>query len=160
MFDENNNRREYFRVTFPKSLCAKMSVFKIGNNVISSGSSNVCIGDMSAGGLKFFSNINLPANSNVILEFTIAMLNEIIVLRGYVVRKIEEANGIREYGIKFSIDEDERAVLVNVLNKLSISIRRNISLGNSEFCLNDRAECLINHRYTNKEPAINKHSKK
>src|SRR5690625_1379652 len=53
-------RREYFRFTFPFHLSAKMYITKIGEKKVNVGAANILIENISLGGIRFLSTLNLP----------------------------------------------------------------------------------------------------
>jgi diguanylate cyclase (GGDEF)-like protein/PAS domain S-box-containing protein len=128
--DDFNNRRDFFRIKFKKPLGADMSIFKVGGKKVNLGSTEVVVFDISAGGLRFLSDIKLPVKSDIVLVFETEILDEVLNLYGNVVwmRHYEEA--IFEYGLEFVFDEKYRETMLQLLNQLQFNIRNQKGLDN------------------------------
>src|SRR5690606_26644128 len=118
-------RRKYFRVTFPYPLVADMTLTKIHGRNVKLGKSEVLVENIGLGGLRFLSNFRLPVHQDIILEFETEILGNIITVYGSVAWMKELKHQIYQYGLEFSIDENERTNLAKLLNKLSILLRKN-----------------------------------
>lgn len=77
------NRRKYFRVKFIQMLEADMSILEINKKKINVGNTKVLVKNMGPGGLCFVSNIKLPVDRGIVLQFTQQLLGEEIIVRGY-----------------------------------------------------------------------------
>jgi hypothetical protein len=121
---EFQNKRQFFRLLLPHPLSADVTIIKIKENAIETGNTRVLIEDISPGGLRFVSNIKLPVTHEVILEFRTDILAKTLYLPGYIVRKTDRAMGIYEYGVKFTLDDNDYATLSQLLNLLTIRLKR------------------------------------
>ena len=128
--DDFNNRRDFFRIKFKKPLGADMSIFKIGGKKVSLGSTEVVVFDISAGGLRFLSDIKLPVKSDIVLIFETEILEEELSLYGNVVWMKPYEEEIFEYGLEFVFDEKHREVMLQLLNQLQINIRNQRGIDN------------------------------
>ena len=128
--EEFNNRRDFFRIKFKKPLGADMSIFKIGGKKVSLVSTEVVVFDISAGGLRFLSDIKLPVKSDIILVFETEILEEELNLYGNVVWMKPYEEDIFEYGLEFVFDEKHRESMLKLLNQLQINIRNQRGVDN------------------------------
>ena len=100
--DNFDNRRDFFRINFKKPLGADMSIFKIGGKKVSLGYAEVVVFDISAGGLRFLSEMKLPVKSDVVFE----------------------------YGLEFVFDEKHREAMLQLLNQLQGNIKNKRGVDN------------------------------
>lgn len=128
--DAFNNRRDFFRIKFKKPLGADMSIFKIGGKKVSLGYTEVVVFDISAGGLRFLSDIKLPVKSDIVLVFETEILDEELNLYGNVVWMKHYEDEIFEYGLEFVFDEKHRETMLQLLNQLQMNIRNQRGVDN------------------------------
>lgn len=127
------NRRKFFRIKLPLSLEAILEVLEVKGNQVNIGKTKVLIKDIGPGGLCFIFNIKFPVRNEIILQFTFKLLEEEIKVRGYIIRIREVKNNLNEYGVEFTIDENERVDLIRILNQVQIKIRKNIMFSEGSF---------------------------
>lgn len=120
--------RAYFRMDLPIPLIAEMTIIRIKDNKIESGKSKILVDNIGPGGLRYFSDLQLPVNPHIVLEFRLDLLDQPIRLIGYNVRREQLDSQLFQYGVSFTIDEEERLTLIKLLNDLQIRLRRGISL--------------------------------
>lgn len=120
--------RKHYRLNFPFALGADMKLLSIAGRYMALGVSKVLIEDISAGGLKFVSNIKLPIRGDVVYQFKTELLEESITLNGNIVWKEEINEDLVEYGIKFNIDEEEQAAFSTLLNSFIILLKNSTNL--------------------------------
>lgn len=130
--DASKNRRKYYRLKFDIPLCADMTVTKFKNKDIKLGTSKVLVEDISLGGLRYLSNINLPIQEDLVLLFTTTILGNQYHLTGRNVWKLE-VNGLYQYGFEFNLTETERDKLAPTINQLTLQLKSNPSLPNCRF---------------------------
>ena len=118
-------RRKFFRINLDFPLSASMTLIRIHGRKVELGRTEVLVEDIGLGGLRFLSDIRLPVNRDIILEFETEILGNTIKMYGSVVWMKELKFGIYQYGLEFSMDESERSVLTQLLNKLAILLRKN-----------------------------------
>ena len=128
--EDFDNRRDFFRIKFKKPLGADMSIFKVGGKKVALGSTEVVVFDISAGGLRFLSDIKLPVKSDIILVFETEILDEELNLYGNVVWMKHYKDDIFEYGLEFVFDEKHRESMLQLLNQLQINIRNQRGVDN------------------------------
>ena len=97
------------------------------------GNTKVVIRDIGLGGLRFNSDIKIPIKRDLILQFKTELLGQNITLYGRPVWWEEMSKGIYEYGLEFTIDENERTALAKLLNQVQIRMRNNINFADGRF---------------------------
>ncbi|SOC38537.1 EAL domain-containing protein [Ureibacillus acetophenoni] len=123
-----HDRRKHYRLNFPVPLEADMRLTSIAGRIVKLGVSNVLVMDISAGGLRFVSNLKLPIRGDVIYQFKTELLGESINLKGSIVWKEEMNEDITEYGIKFSLGSEEQTSVSALLNSFIILSKSSDSL--------------------------------
>ncbi len=126
------NRRKYYRLAFQNPLCADMTIIKFKDKDTNLGYSNALIENISLGGLRFLTNINLPVQKDILLQFTTTILNESVTFIGVIVWKMEVDN-LFQYGLEFQISRIDRDKLAPLFNRLSIQVNKKQFLPNSDF---------------------------
>jgi hypothetical protein len=139
---EGQNRRKFFRLPLPHPLSSDVTIIRIKDNVIESGSAQVLIEDIGPGGLRFVSDIKLPVTPQVILEFETKILHHTLQLPGYIVRKIDREKILYEYGVKFTLDYNEHKELFQLLQLMSIRLKRTPVVGGCRFATTEELERL------------------
>ncbi len=141
--EASKNRRNYFRISFDKPLCSTMSISLINNCPVNTGKTKVCIENISASGLKFVSNFKMPISRDVIINFNTKILNQTIQFSGWIVRRDEIEENIWEYGVHFLSAEKTSSKYLDLLNKLTLKLRKNTDNECCSFCSKeDRLECM------------------
>lgn len=131
---ELSTRRTYFRLQFNPPIRAEMTIVRVKGQTIETGIVSILIEDLSAGGLRFLSNLKIPATEHIILEFQITLLGQFIKLLGYVVRSIPITEEIEAYGVMFTIDENKHNQVTQLLNLTALRQRKNMPLYQTELC--------------------------
>lgn len=137
-YENNKNidieeRRKFFRVNLDFPLSASMTLIRIHGRNVELGRTEVLIENIGLGGLRFLSDIKLPVHRELILEFETKLLGKTSTWYGSVVWMKELKSQIYQYGLEFSMDESERSVLTQILNKLAIQLRKNPLVSESNF---------------------------
>lgn len=126
-------KRRYFRVDFYQLLEAEMTILSIRGKNVNVGNTKVLIENMGPGGLRFISNIRFPVEKFFILQFTTELLGEKIKVYGYPVWGEKLENNLYQYGLEFTIDENERMELTRLLNQVQIKMRKNVLFAEGNF---------------------------
>jgi hypothetical protein len=141
--DSQMDRRQYFRLNLSSPLCSKMGIIQVYNKTVNTKTARVCIQDIGPGGLRFLSSLQFPINPAVILGFELTLLGQVLHVNGNIVRIKEREDGIWEYGVKFILDENNRSKLIETVNRLSISVHKDLRFLSSNFCVKkDIIRCL------------------
>ncbi|MCA1029567.1 EAL domain-containing protein [Bacillus timonensis] len=118
------NRRKFFRLELPKPVSSTMTVAKIKNQSVEMGKTNILIENMSAGGIRFLSNIRLPVREDILLKFYAEIMGQNLNVKGHIVWKLEQESGLYQYGVELDISEDEKEELVKTILKLELEINK------------------------------------
>ncbi|MGH4117760.1 PilZ domain-containing protein [Clostridium sp.] len=136
---ETRDNRKFFRIQCKTPICTRISIVKVNNKIVTTGTGNICVENISSGGLKFLFSLNLPVSNIIVIEFKLIIEEVSTVFYGYIVRKEEIARGIYRYGVQFvnKADEEHEQFIgkINELNKYGI-------LNNSELCSCDVVDCI------------------
>ena len=110
-----------------------MTLVRIHGRKVELGRTEVLIENIGLGGLRFLSELRLAVHRDIILEFETEILGNLIKMYGTVVWMRELKSGIYQYGIEYLMDEYERSVLTQLLNKLTILLRKNALVPDCSF---------------------------
>jgi len=108
-------RTEYFRHTFSKPLDAKFRIMMTDGTGQESGLGDCSIIDLSPGGAKLYSKLNIPFQRDVVhlhLNFTLYQVE--IDVQGLIVWKKTFGDGYT-YGFEFKEDSLKEQLIVNEL---------------------------------------------
>jgi len=126
-------RRMYFRIGFSNLLEGSMTISAIQTRKVKLGYTQVLIKDIGPGGLCFISNIKIPANHEIILNFRTVLLGKEIEVSGCPIWTEEFVGNLYTYGVQFNIEENERTPLTGILNKLQIAMKNNMEFSDGDF---------------------------
>lgn len=129
------DKRKYFRLALPHLLETDMTIIEVNRKKTNVGNTKVLVENIGPGGLCFISNIKLPVTKNVILQFESELLKKEIKVYGFTVWIEELDNNLYKHGVEFTIDENERANLISILNQIQIKMRNNILFADGRFVL-------------------------
>lgn len=125
----SDNRRDYFRMSPKTSLCASMKIHTINGVAIDAHETRVCIENISAGGMAFTTNLNLPLGVDYTLKIETKLMNQVFELESVVVRAITtERYGLYEYGVTFVADGATRNRLTRVINMMEVLARSSVTV--------------------------------
>lgn len=82
------------------------------------------IEDIGGGGLRFLSDLKLPVNDQLVLEFETEVFSRQLKMYGHVVRNSNWNETIYEYAVKFTMDEWAHAEINRMVNLLAIRMRQ------------------------------------
>lgn len=129
----NEDRRKFFRIDFTQLLESDLTILRIMGNKVNVGDTKVLIKDIGPGGLCFISNIKFPIKKEIVLQFTTQLIETEIKVYGHPVWTEEIDYDLYEYGIEFTIDENERMDLIKELNQAQIKIKKNTLFADGRF---------------------------
>lgn len=132
------NRRNYYRINLQFPLCSGMTIISFKGKKVSLGRSKALIEDISIGGLRFTTNIEFPVQPDIIFEFKIKIMNEVIKTTGVIVWKLEIGDNLYQYGLEFNIGELERDHLSQTLNTFMLKLKNDPLLGGCDFHLESK----------------------
>lgn len=139
---ESRGIRNFFRIECKTPICSQISIVKFNNKMVTTGTGNICVENISSGGLKFLYVLNLPVSDIIVIEFKVIIENVATAFYGNIVRKEEIDSNLYRYGVQFinkADDEHEQFIQrLNVLNKEGI-------LNSLVLCSSDGVDCIRKH---------------
>lgn len=142
-----DNKRNYYRIYFDTPLCSTMTIALVNNTPVNISKSNVCIQDISAGGLRFICNFEMPISSCIIIDFNTKILGQALQFSGYILRRERLKTNTWEYGVTFIATEKTSFKYLDTLNKLEVKLSKNYRV-DCNFCSKeDKTKCFF---FTNK----------
>lgn len=126
-------RREYFRLKFYQLLKADLRILKIKDKKMNVGNTKILIRDIGPGGLRFISNIKFPLEREFTLEFETVLLDKTFKTYGSPMWMEETEENFYQYGVKFSIDEENREELMKILYEIQINKKKNTFFEGDDF---------------------------
>lgn len=122
-----NYSRKYLRIKPDNPICAEITIVQVGTKIVKTGVAGVNILNLSPGGLKFISRLNLPVDASVLLELHFKVVEQDFRLKGYIVYKSCVEIHEYEYGFCFfEADETLRIYLKKLFNNMSVKMERHI----------------------------------
>jgi len=113
LFEKNpdRNKRKFLRIRLPEKLEADMSVIDVPGQKFRVGNTRVDIKNIGARGMCIASNLRLPVNKDLTLQFKITKLGNNKKIYGYPVWTHEVDENFYEYGVEFSSEPNEKTDL-------------------------------------------------
>ncbi|WP_022793551.1 PilZ domain-containing protein [Marinococcus halotolerans] len=117
MPDSRKNLRYYFE---DQPLHGTFFIYRMDNTIVNSAAADVSICDLSGGGMRFFSRLNLPVTDRVLLTFSFRSLHKNFILHGHIKRKEKQSDGCM-YGVFFPDEvNDQKNDLVRTVHQLNL----------------------------------------
>ena len=138
------NQRRYFRINLYFPISASMTIIRIKGKNLQLGKTEVLIEDLGLGGLRFLSSLKMSVHPEIILEFETEILGEIIKFYGMIVWLRELQEGIFQYGLEFTIHENELAPMARLMNKFALQLKKSPFLPNCSFVKIDKYNYIKN----------------
>lgn len=143
---KGKENRKFFRIRCKVPICTQISIVKVNDKAVTTGTGNICLEDISPGGLKFLSGLDMPVSDIMTIEFRLIINEELEAFYGYILRKEELDNSIYRYGVKFINDgvENENSIRqIYELNKRGIPNQQKFCYGNVLSCFKKYKESKI-----------------
>lgn len=137
-FMEIGHNRRFFRIECETPICTQISIVKFNDKMVTTGTGNICVENISSGGLKFLFNLSLPISDIMIIEFKLTIKEVNTAFYGHIVRKEEINRGIYRYGVQFINNADDNEQFINKLNELN----KEGFLKNSSPCSCNIIDCI------------------
>lgn len=120
-----SNQRRDVRFNFESHPIEGMfSIYKMQEEIIESKPARMYLQDLSAGGLRFSSRLDIPPAEGVMYCFTFQVLQTSFQLYGTIQRKQKEGNRYY-YGVKLvHSDRQMRLKIIQIVNRLAINRRK------------------------------------
>ena len=139
---ETRGIRKFFRIECKIAICSQISIVKVNNKMVTTGTGNICVENISSGGLKFLYSLNLPVSDTMVIEFKVNTEDATTSFYGNIVRKEEIGSSLYRYGVQFvsNADEEHEQFIqrLDVLNKEGV-------LNSSVLCSCDGVDCSKKH---------------
>ncbi len=130
-------RRAYYRFEFPYSVLGEMTILEVNNKKVEIGSAGILIENISLGGLKILSSLNLPINSELKLRFKFKIMDEVFDIDGILVWKNNGRGTSYYYGVKFNMIIAGEDRLANVINQMTAIRKRKQEIPETDFIYED-----------------------
>lgn len=118
------NKRKYNRIELPYPIEAEMRLVSFAGQALQLGKSHALIQNVSIGGLRFITNLNLPVRGDIHLQFDTEILDQAIRLIGKVIWKEEMKEDLFVYGIEFIQNDEKQASFKILLDQLSDELKK------------------------------------
>lgn len=120
-----SNQRRDVRFNFESHPIEGMfSIYKMQEEIIDSKPARMYLQDLSAGGLRFSSRLDIPLSEDVMYCFTFQTLETPFKLYGCIQRKEKEGSRYY-YGVKLvHSDRQMRLKIIQIVNRLAINRRK------------------------------------
>lgn len=128
------NKRRFYRLSLSSPLCGTLKLVGLNEKKLDSKLALVFILDIGGGGIRIHAKHNLPVTPHLLLEFRFALFHTEYRCLGTLTRKLLHSDTIYEYGVVFSLDEQERQPLLQSLNLLNVRLRQYPRLSSCSFC--------------------------
>ena len=139
------NRRKHYRVQFEKPICTKISIVKVNGKSVKTGTSHICIDNISIGGLKFISSLDFSPTINAVIEFQCKFASDTFKFYGNIIRKENLEDGLLMYGVEFINKAEDNVEAITRLNELF----KNDVIGKNSFCNGQYEVCLKYNKFKN-----------
>lgn len=124
---ERNYCRKYMRIKPESPVFADITIVRIGECKVVTGTARVRLTDLSPGGLRFVSPLSLPVDNRVLIELKFNMLEHTFKLNGHIVHKTGIEINEYEYGFSFTEADDElRSCLKNLFNNMIVRMNKHV----------------------------------
>jgi len=123
--EPRKERRQFYRLHFPYNILGKMSIIEVNNRKVKLGSTNILLKDISIGGIKILSLLQLPIQSSMVFKFNFTLMNSEFDLNGKIVWTNKEKDNTSIYGVSFDIDELKKEKLSGIINKMTDLLNQN-----------------------------------
>jgi hypothetical protein len=134
-----DNKREYFRFQCSTPLCGEFRIASINDIPMDTKMTYVCVKDISAGGVRFESNLQVPVRDDISVQIRLRLIGKEIMARGLLkYSKPVDQSAYFEYGLEFILSNHDENALVQMINETSIRMRKTGKLGGCELCSMER----------------------
>jgi c-di-GMP-binding flagellar brake protein YcgR len=142
------NKRSSFRIHLQIPLTALFKIIGIRNRATDTKHSKIMIKDISAGGIRMHTPLDLPTEMSLLLEFTFLLFHQEMKILGVIKRKTMLKPTLYEYGIEFSIaDPVLEQQLTSHLIMLCTRLRHKNVLASCSFCSEEDLEDIFATTY-------------
>ena len=126
-------RRKFYRLEFPHSIKGEMTIVEVNNQKVNVGSTPILIQNLSLGGIKILSYLNLPVHSHFKYRFSFTLMGETFQIEGTLIWKEEVKRDAYYYGAAFRLQQQEEDRLAPLINQASTFLKMNQLLPQTDF---------------------------
>ncbi|MDF2715113.1 MAG: PilZ domain protein [Paenibacillus sp.] len=149
-----DNKRNFYRLALSAPLTGSLKIIGLNEKKIDSKLALVFILDLGAGGMRIHANHNFPVTPDLLLEFRFTLFHAEHKCLGTLVRKSVYSDTVYEYGVVFSLDENERQSLLQNINMLNIKLRSASRLTSCSFGTDEEIESFYKLSAASGTPAL------
>ncbi|WP_050740823.1 EAL domain-containing protein [Acetobacterium bakii] len=120
--DVSEEKRQSLRLDFEPFIEAELTIIKILEKKMNVGNTKILIKNIGPSGLCFISNIKFPIEQEFTLRFTTILFDRKIETHGTPVWIEEIEQGFYQYGVDFTIDQNEREELTETLIEIQAKL--------------------------------------
>ncbi|NEW08009.1 PilZ domain-containing protein [Paenibacillus sp. SYP-B3998] len=143
-----SNNRTYFRINLQIPLSAMFKIIGIKHKDTDTNYSKIMIKDISVGGIRMHTPLDLPVQMDLLLEFTFQLFHNHLKILGTITRKNKLNPSLYEYGIKFSIvDLVMEQALASHLTLLGTRLKHTKVLASCSFCSDEDLADILPQQY-------------
>ncbi|SFG17680.1 EAL domain-containing protein [Sporolactobacillus nakayamae] len=132
------NRRKHFRVDLDYPLSAMITLVQFHEQHVQLGNTRILIENIGLGGLRFLSDLRFGIDSSLILKVETNILGKKMTFLGSVVWTKELKSEVFQYDFKFIMNENERKILSQLLNKFALLLNENPLPPDCDFVTTDK----------------------
>ncbi|HCS74467.1 MAG TPA: hypothetical protein DIW17_11420 [Clostridiales bacterium] len=130
---DDHEKRKYYRLQFPLYLEASMTILKDRGNDVHYGSTLVLIRDISAGGLCFYTTMDISIKSNLLIQFTTTLFGKQVTFYGTPVWTKKVKKQLYKYGIEFRLSDEKKSLLNAFIHQLQLEIEKDGGIADGDF---------------------------
>lgn len=123
----DQERRAFIRFQLPTYVQAVMTLIEMQNEKVEVGTNKILIENISFGGMKIISSMNLAIQPQMKYQFCFSLLNKKFILNGVLKWQNELKGSLFAYGVAFLLEEEDETSLastIHLLNKLNESSKQ------------------------------------
>ncbi|WP_176705880.1 PilZ domain-containing protein [Paenibacillus hemerocallicola] len=149
-----DNKRNFYRLSLSAPLTGTLKIVGLNEKKLDSKLALVFMLDLGAGGMRIHAHHNFPVTPDLLLEFRFTLFHSEHRCLGTLVRKSSHSDTVYEYGVVFSLDENERQALLQNINMLNIKLRHATKLTSCSFSTDEEIESFYKVSAASGIPAL------
>lgn len=149
-----DNKRNFYRLTLSAPLSGTLKIIGLNDKKLDSNIAIVLILDLGAGGMRIHAKHNFPVTPSLLLEFRFTLFHTEHKCLGTIARKSSHSDTVYEYGIVFSLDENERQALLQNINMLNVKLRHTPRLASCSFASDEERDAFYSLSPSDNAPVL------
>ncbi|MGO4180641.1 PilZ domain-containing protein [Paenibacillus sp. MCAF9] len=114
--NSNDASRNHIRLRFTEGVKAELRLISKDGQLLTPSTTTVLLLNLSQNGLCFLSGLQLPIQSNYLVEFRMTISNVQIMIRGRIVWNLKQDNQFA-HGVLFECSNTLRSLIIGVMNQ-------------------------------------------